>query len=103
MTAIAPPLEVTGCDGRICAAEVRIVGDGPMALVVRHCTTCHAWDSHVACSNCGVCIMGKEYQRHPKGLMWATNDQGKWVFRPRKGLPQSADTSVARTTYGGVP
>ena len=32
----------------------------------------------------------------------ATNDQGKLVFRPRKGLPRMADISVANTTYRGA-
>jgi hypothetical protein len=33
----------------------------------------------------------------------ATNDQGKLVFRPRKGLPRMADTSVVHMTYLGGP
>lgn len=67
----APTLTVTGCDEAICADRVTISAGGEKVLVVLHCTTCHEWGEHVACSNCGACITGKEFQRRSTGVTLA--------------------------------
>jgi hypothetical protein len=65
--AMDTPLEMTGCNEAICSPRVTLTrSDGSGGLLISHCTTCHVWDSHVACSNCGACITGKEFQRHAK-------------------------------------